>query len=81
MKINFDSAVDALNIAFRSGKVHKTLEIAKEVYLDLDKNGKPLHLEIIGASEKLGKDFHTATFEFGNLPMRALRQKQISAIK
>lgn len=63
MKITYDEAVDAVNITFRKGKVAKTLEIAKEVFLDLDKSDKPLHLEIVGAKEKLGEELRTTTFE------------------
>lgn len=55
MKITYDPIADAINITFRTGRVKKTLEIAPEINLDLDKNGKPLHLEIIAAREKLGK--------------------------
>ena len=62
MKITYDEAVDAVNITFRKGKAAKTLEIAKEVFLDLDKSDKPLHLEIIGAKEKLGEELRTTTF-------------------
>jgi uncharacterized protein YuzE len=54
MEITYDQKADALNITFRKGKVAKTLEIAPEINLDLDKKGKPLYLEIIGASEKIG---------------------------
>jgi len=55
MKITYDKKVDALNIVFKKGVVNKTLEIAPEILLDLDKNGSPLYLEIIGASEKIGR--------------------------
>lgn len=55
MKIDYDKKVDVLNLTIRSGKVAKTVEISPEVLLDLDKNGNPLYLEIIGASEKIGK--------------------------
>jgi uncharacterized protein YuzE len=55
MEITYDPKADALNITFRKGKVAKTVEIAPEINLDLDKKGKPLYLEIIGASEKIGK--------------------------
>ena len=55
MEITYDSKADALNITFKKGKVAKTVEIAPEINLDLDKKGKPLYLEIIGASEKIGK--------------------------
>jgi len=55
MEITYDSKADALNIVFKEGKVAKTLEIAPEIILDLDKMGAPLYLEIIGVSEKIGK--------------------------
>ena len=56
MKVIFDPYADAINITFREGKVDRTLEIAPEIILDLDKKGNPLYLEIVGASEKLGKE-------------------------
>lgn len=55
MEITYDPKADAINITFRKGKVIKTIEIAPEINLDLDKNNAPLYLEIIGASEKIGK--------------------------
>ena len=54
MEITYDSKADALNITFKKGNVHETLEIAPEIILDLDKKGRPLYLEIVGASEKIG---------------------------
>lgn len=73
MKITYDHAVDAVNITFKKGKISKTLEIAKEVFLDLDNKGKPLHLEIVGAREKLGEELNTATFE--NFPFMVFSAK------
>jgi len=55
MEITYDPTADALNITFKQGKVKKTVEIAPEINLDLDEKGAPLYLEIIGASEKIGK--------------------------
>lgn len=55
MKITYDKSVDALNISLRSGVVAKTLEVASEVMLDVDKKGNTLNIEILGASEKIGK--------------------------
>ena len=55
MKITYDKEVDALNVVLRKGKVARTEEIAPEVLLDFDRNGNPLYLEIIGASEKIGQ--------------------------
>lgn len=55
MKISYDKEADALNIEFKTGPVDKTMELSPEVFLDLDKKGNPLYLEIIGASERFGK--------------------------
>jgi len=55
MRISYDKEVDALNIEFKIGPVHQTKELSPLVFLDLDKNGDPLYLEIIGASERFGK--------------------------
>jgi len=55
MEITYDPKADALNLTFKKGKVAKTIELAPEIILDLDKKGNPLYLEIIGASEKIGK--------------------------
>jgi len=55
MEITYDPKADALNLTFKKGKVAKTVEISPEINLDLDKENKPLYLEIIGASEKIGK--------------------------
>ena len=62
MKITYDKRADALNFALRSGRVAKTLEVATEMYVDVDSKGNTLSLEIIGASEKIGKkNFGTVT--------------------
>lgn len=55
MKITYDKTVDALNIALRSGVVAHTHEVMPEVMIDVDKKGNTLSIEIIGASEKIGK--------------------------
>ena len=69
MKISYDKTVDALNVTIRKGKVAKTLEIAPEVMLDLDDQGKPLYLEIIGASEKIGlKELQKITIGSTDVP-------------
>ncbi len=55
MKINYDKKVDALNLTLKEGKVAKTVEVSPDVFLDVDKSGSPLYLEIVGVSEKIGK--------------------------
>lgn len=55
MRITYDKTIDALNVSLRTGTVAKTLEIAPEIFLDVDIKGRTLNIEIIGASEKIGK--------------------------
>ncbi len=55
MKINYDKEADTFDITLKKGKVDRTIEIAPEVFVDLNKEGVPLYLEIIGVSEKFGK--------------------------
>ena len=55
MEIIYDKEVDALNVSLRAGVVAKTLEIAPEILVYVDKKGNTLNIEIIGASEKIGK--------------------------
>ncbi|KKW33423.1 MAG: hypothetical protein UY78_C0012G0008 [Parcubacteria group bacterium GW2011_GWA1_53_13] len=55
MKISYDKSVDALNISLRTGVVSKTVEVSPEIMLDVDKKGHTLNIEILGASEKIGK--------------------------
>jgi uncharacterized protein YuzE len=72
MKITYDKKVDALNLVLKPGKVFKTLEVSPEVFLDVDKNGDPLYLEIIGASEKIGKkNFSKITIGAKSFPVSA----------
>ncbi|MCU0653238.1 MAG: DUF2283 domain-containing protein [Candidatus Pacebacteria bacterium] len=55
MEINYDPKADALSITIKKGKVDKTIELAPEINLDVDKKGNSLYLEIVGISEKIGK--------------------------
>lgn len=70
MKVTYDSKADAINITFRDGRVRKTVEIAPEILLDLDEKGRPLYLEVIGASEKLGRK-NAGEFLMKNLAVSA----------
>ena len=60
MKITYDKRANALNVSIRPGVVAKTVEVAPEVLLDIDKKGRTLNLEILGAREKVGiRNFNT----------------------
>jgi len=56
MKISYDPQADALNIEFRSGTVEETMEVAPGVLLDVDDQKRPLYLEVLGVTEKLGEE-------------------------
>lgn len=55
MKISYDKEVDAVSVTLRKGVVSRTVEISPEIMMDYDVDGNPLYLEILGASDKLGK--------------------------
>jgi len=72
MKITYDKRVDALNVSLRSGTVAKTLEVAPEILLDVDRKGNTLAIEILGASEKIGKkNFGTVVVGKRSFPIPA----------
>lgn len=69
MNIYYDPKVDALDVVFKSGDVFETREIGREMFLDVDKNGEPLSLEILDAHSRLPKDtFGKLTFSISNYP-------------
>lgn len=55
MKISYDKEVDAVSVTLRKGVVSRTVEISPEIMMDYDIDGNPLYIEILGASDKLGK--------------------------
>lgn len=73
MKITYDKEVDALNVSIRPGAVAKTMEVAPEVLLDIDKKGRILNLEILGVREKVGvRNFSTVNIGGTLVPMSSL---------
>ncbi len=69
MKITYDKRANALNVSIRPGVVAKTIEVAPEVLLDVDKKGRTLNLEILGAREKIGiRNFGTVSV--GNIAVK-----------
>lgn len=69
MKIHYDPKADAVDIVFKKGKVFETRKIGLEMYLDVDKHGEPLSLEILGASERLPiNEFKELSFSVANYP-------------
>ena len=66
MKIVYDPQADAVNITFRLGRVRRSIELADEMIMDVDAQSRPLHLEILGAKKKLGKQ-NAEEMTFANL--------------
>jgi len=66
MQIDFDPEADAVYIRLREGEVDDTLEAGKYVYVDIDKEGVPLGIEILFAARYLSKEnLASVTFNFG----------------
>jgi uncharacterized protein YuzE len=60
MKIDYDPQADAIYIQLRQGEVDDTLEAGKYVYVDVDKEGMPLGLEILFAGRLLAQEDMTS---------------------
>lgn len=69
MNIFYDPKADAIDIVLKKGKVSETREIGREMYLDVDKNGEPLSLEILDAKSRFPvEDFSYLSFNIANYP-------------
>ena len=55
MQIDYDPRADTIYIQLRPGEVDDTLEVSKDIYVDVDKDGVPLGLEILFARRVLGQ--------------------------
>ena len=60
MQINYDPEADALYIQLRQGDVDDTLEAGKYVYVDVDKEGVPLGVELLFAGRLLNQEEMTS---------------------
>jgi len=56
VQVEYDKKADAMYIWFRKAKYDISEELAENVILDLDKNGRIIGIEVLGASKNLGKD-------------------------
>jgi uncharacterized protein YuzE len=60
MQINHDPQADAIYIQFASGEVDNTLRAGKYVYVDVDREGLPLGLEMLFAGRTLNREGMTS---------------------
>jgi len=55
MKIQYDKAADAMYIYLRTGKVKKTIKINNRVFVDVDKKGGLIGIEMLDVSRQIPK--------------------------
>ncbi|MFH1634952.1 MAG: DUF2283 domain-containing protein [Chloroflexota bacterium] len=66
MQIDYDPQADAIYIQLREGEVDDTREVSKYIFIDVDKKGLPLGLEILFASQVLAnEDVTSVTLNIG----------------
>ena len=53
MQIDYDPQADAVYVRLRAGDVDDTLAVGPYIYVDVDKDGVPLGLEILCAGRTL----------------------------
>ena len=64
MKITYDREVDALYIQLTATKPARGMDIEEGVTIDLDAKGHLVGIEILDASERLGKEqLHSVTLQ------------------
>ena len=56
VRVEYDEKADAMYIWLRKAKYDVSEELAENVVIDLDKNGKIIGIEVLDASKNLGKE-------------------------
>lgn len=59
VKVEYDKKADALYIWVRKAKYDISEELAENVILDLDKNGRIIGIEVLDASKNIGQELVT----------------------
>ncbi|HLE75629.1 MAG TPA: DUF2283 domain-containing protein [Candidatus Bathyarchaeia archaeon] len=59
VRVEYDQKADAMYIWFRKAKYDISEELAENVIIDLDKNGRIIGIEVLDASKNLGKELVT----------------------
>jgi len=55
MKIQYDKLADAMYIYLRKGKVAKTIKLNNRVFVDVDKKGNVIGIEMLDVSHQIPK--------------------------
>ena len=56
MNTHYNDDVDAGYVKFTDNKIVKTEPISKNIYVDLDKNNKPVGVEVVGMKNNVRHD-------------------------
>jgi len=56
VRVEYDSKVDAMYIWLRKNKYEISEEVAENVMIDLDKDGRIIGIEILDVTKNLGKE-------------------------
>ncbi len=56
VQIEYDKKADAMYIRLRKTKYEVSEELSENVFLDLDKKGRIIGIEVLDASKNLGKE-------------------------
>ena len=59
VRVEYDQKADAMYIWLRKAKYDISEELAENVIIDLDKNGRIIGIEVLDASKNLGKELVT----------------------
>ena len=59
VQVEYDKKADALYIWIRKAKYDISEELAENVILDLDKNGRIIGIEVLDASKNIGQELIT----------------------
>lgn len=55
MKIQYDKSAEAMYIYLKKEKVAKTIKINNRVFVDIDKKGNVIGIEMLGVSHQIPK--------------------------
>jgi len=59
VRVEYDEKADAMYIWLRKAKYDISEELAENVVIDLDRKGRIIGIEVLGASKNLGKEIVT----------------------
>ncbi len=71
VQVEYDKKADVMYIWVRKAKYDISEELAENVIIDLDKNGRIIGIEVLDASKNLGKEMVTKILTTENIATTA----------